>query len=236
MKTNITVGIIKPNTESAGNATNFAFGELVLKAKGINNCVPNTGTLLNIGAIVENGKLETGDVVMGWKDLNVFWEAAQYNGGDVLDKANYTPMASVDMDTNCVINADAIVSAWSDWSDCLNSLQTRTRTIITPAIGTGTTPPLSEEQACVMPSYIAWNFSDLTQSVANPGIACALNYPDFLYSEPFSFFDVEIFYTDTALTIPFVGDDGYYGVLKSGVQYSVQMNPSGYGSNKALCS
>lgn len=84
--------------------------------------------------------------------------------------------------------------------------------------------------------YATWNFSDLSNSVANDGIACTLNgYPDFLYSEPFSFFDVEIFYTDTALTIPFVGDNGYYGVLILGVKYSVQMSYDGYGYNKSVC-
>lgn len=45
---------------------------------------------------------------------------------------------------------DAIVSAWSAWSECsLEGLQTRTRTIITPAANGGNTPVLTETQDCV---------------------------------------------------------------------------------------
>jgi hypothetical protein len=333
--------VVIENTGECNCGTLYPFGTLVLEAKGVNNCTPNTGTQLLIGKPVANGKLEIGDLVKGYKDLNTYWVRAKYLGGPVEDKDNnYEPLLFIDLGTNCevppldvdavvsewslwseciegsqsrtrtvvtealgigttpsleetrsctipivssdatvsewsewsectdsvqfrtrtviipavgegvtpdlieerscvmpIIDADAVLSEWSAWSECTDNLQTRTRTIITPATGAGNTGSLSEEQACGIPTYVTWNFSDLTQSVADAGTACTINgYPHFLYSEPFDFFDVDTFYVDTALTVPFVGDNGYYGVLKSGIQYSVQMNPSGYGSNKAICS
>ena len=54
------------------------------------------------------------------------------------------PIVTVDNPVDCV------TSAWSDWSTCTNSTQTRTRTIITAPVNGGIgCPVLSETQACV---------------------------------------------------------------------------------------
>lgn len=47
-------------------------------------------------------------------------------------------------------DADAVVSEWSDWSECQEDMQYRERTVITPATGNGTTPALIEWQGCVI--------------------------------------------------------------------------------------
>jgi len=62
---------------------------------------------------------------------------------------------------------DCQVSAWSDWSPCLNCMQTRTRTIVTPAANGGAACPaeLKESQKCSGPGdeekislLIEWKF------------------------------------------------------------------------------
>ena len=48
-----------------------------------------------------------------------------------------------------VVPIDAIVSEWSVWTECsIDGVQTRTRTIITPASGGGSTPTLTQTQSC----------------------------------------------------------------------------------------
>jgi len=45
---------------------------------------------------------------------------------------------------------NCVVSAWSEWSPCVNGLQTRTRTVVTPPANGGTAcPPLSETRSCL---------------------------------------------------------------------------------------
>lgn len=48
---------------------------------------------------------------------------------------------------------DCVVSDWSDWSECKEGIQTRTRTVITPASGGGVAcPELSESRDCENPT------------------------------------------------------------------------------------
>lgn len=90
MKSNIAIGIIK---NSGGGNSGNAFGQFQSFSKGLNNCVINTETSLQPGDIVNKG----------WKDANTWWESAIYNGGDVTDMDNYTPIIEVVMDTVCAI-------------------------------------------------------------------------------------------------------------------------------------
>jgi len=53
------------------------FLELRLKFKGSGNTLPT---------------LQMGDVVHGFKELGFLWDNAYYNGGDVNDRASYTPI------------------------------------------------------------------------------------------------------------------------------------------------
>jgi hypothetical protein len=57
------------------------FLELRLKFKGQIGGVPNTLTTL-----------QSGDVVHGFKELGFIWDNAYYNGGDINDRDNYTPI------------------------------------------------------------------------------------------------------------------------------------------------
>lgn len=57
-----------------------AYLALDLIAKGEQGGVANTGA-----------GLEVGDIVRGFKEIGVFWEAAEYTGGDPTDRANYLP-------------------------------------------------------------------------------------------------------------------------------------------------
>ncbi len=70
--------------------TPIAFLELRLKSKGSNLCIPNTGS-----------GLEAGDIVEGFKDANFYWESALYKGGDILDRNNCTPISEYKMDYVC---------------------------------------------------------------------------------------------------------------------------------------
>lgn len=115
------------------------FGRVTLKDKGVYNCVLNTGE-----------GLEAGDIVSLWKDLDTYWEAAIYLGGDLLDNNNFEPLTTHNMGTTCSLPVDAIVSDWSDWSLCVEGEQTRTRAIIIPAYNGGSTPVLVETQACTV--------------------------------------------------------------------------------------
>lgn len=48
-----------------------------------------------------------------------------------------------------IIPINAVVSEWSIWTECsIDGVQTRTRTIITPASGGGSTPTLTQTQSC----------------------------------------------------------------------------------------
>jgi len=134
MKSNIAVGIIKPNL--GGNSLLDAPFQSF--TKGSFNCVVNVGLELEIGDVVHNM----------WGDINTWWPDAIYNGGSILDITNYTPLLAIDLEYNCTIPVDATVSDWSDWSTCVSGSQTRTRTVITPASGGGNTPSLIETQAC----------------------------------------------------------------------------------------
>lgn len=83
---------------------------------------------------------------------------------------------------------NCVVSEWSAWSQCIDSSQTRTRTVITPALYGGTAcPVLSESQSCAMPvNCVVSEWSDWSECVdgtqsrtrtvitpaANGGTAC----------------------------------------------------------------
>jgi hypothetical protein len=57
--------------------------------------------------------------------------------------------------TGLPVAVDCVVSAWSDWSVCMEGVQTRTRTVITPASNGGATCPVLEEtQSCSVPPDI----------------------------------------------------------------------------------
>lgn len=58
-------------------ANPIAFLELRLKFKGEGNILPT---------------LQVGDIVHGFKEAGVIWDDAIYNGGDVADRSNYTPI------------------------------------------------------------------------------------------------------------------------------------------------
>lgn len=57
--------------------TPIQFLELRLKFKGDGNTAP---------------ELQTGDIVHGFADANTIWTNARYEGGDINDRANYTPL------------------------------------------------------------------------------------------------------------------------------------------------
>jgi len=57
--------------------------ELRLKAKGAGNTDTDFAYIL-----------QTGDLVEGFKDATEYWTTAIYNGGDVDDRANYTPLVA----------------------------------------------------------------------------------------------------------------------------------------------
>lgn len=57
--------------------TPIQFLELRLKFKGDGNTAPT---------------LQIGDIVHGFADANTIWTNARYEGGDINDRANYTPL------------------------------------------------------------------------------------------------------------------------------------------------
>ena len=57
--------------------TPISFLELRLKFKGDGNTLPT---------------LQTGDIVHGFADVDTIWTNAIYEGGDINDRANYTPL------------------------------------------------------------------------------------------------------------------------------------------------
>ena len=61
--------------------TNIAYLELRLKFKGVVGGVPN-----------ELPTLQVGDIVHGFADANTIWTNAIYEGGDINDRASYTPL------------------------------------------------------------------------------------------------------------------------------------------------
>lgn len=88
---NITIGIVKPNTSSGGNGQNgfpIPFLDLKLVEKGSQNDIPNTN--LNV--------LQIGDFVQGMKNSKTVWKSAMYNGGDPIDRNNYTPIVEIDLE------------------------------------------------------------------------------------------------------------------------------------------
>jgi hypothetical protein len=94
----IAIGIKRPQS-GIGAANGILFSNLAVVNKGVNNCIPNTGT-----------GLEPGDIVSGWKDSNTYWIAAQYKGGDPEDRTNsYIPLQEVDMETYCTLDTGYIV-------------------------------------------------------------------------------------------------------------------------------
>ena len=191
-----------------------AFGDLELKAKGVNNCIPNTGT-----------ELEIGDIVTGWKNINIYWDAAQYKGGLVSDKENYEPIFEADMGTKCAIPViDAVVSAWSAWSGCDAGSQTRTRTVITPASGGGNTPSLIETQNCTIPvdaavsAWSAWSSCNAgsqtrTRTIVTPASGGG-NTPSLLETQACVMPDAS--YTCESITFPgsnYTGEDLHYSYI-----------------------
>ena len=61
--------------------TNIAYLELRLKFKGVVGGVPN-----------ELPTLQVGDIVHGFADETTIWTNAIYEGGDINDRASYTPI------------------------------------------------------------------------------------------------------------------------------------------------
>lgn len=61
--------------------TNIAYLELRLKFKGVVGGVPN-----------DLPTLQPGDIVHGFADETTIWTNAIYEGGDITDRANYTPI------------------------------------------------------------------------------------------------------------------------------------------------
>lgn len=68
-------------TVGQNNFTNIAYLELRLKFKGVVGGVPN-----------ELATLQPGDIVHGFADASTIWTNARYEGGDITDRANYTPI------------------------------------------------------------------------------------------------------------------------------------------------
>lgn len=63
------------------NFTNIAYLELRLKFKGVVGGVPNA-----------LATLQPGDIVHGFADATTIWTNAIYEGGDINDRASYTPL------------------------------------------------------------------------------------------------------------------------------------------------
>lgn len=63
------------------NFTNIAYLELRLKFKGVVGGVPNSLSTL-----------QPGDIVHGFADADTIWTNAIYEGGDITDRNNYTPI------------------------------------------------------------------------------------------------------------------------------------------------
>lgn len=74
-KLNEIIGVANPTI------TPILFLELRLKFKGEVGGVPNTLPTL-----------QAGDIVHGFADVDTIWTNAIYNGGDINDRANYTPL------------------------------------------------------------------------------------------------------------------------------------------------
>lgn len=68
-------------TLGQNNFTNIAYLELRLKFKGVVGGVPN-----------ELPTLQVGDIVHGFADETTIWTNARYEGGDINDRASYTPL------------------------------------------------------------------------------------------------------------------------------------------------
>ena len=66
---------------------------------------------------------------------------------------NLTPEEILGRAQECATPSNCAVSAWSDWSDCKDGSQTRTRTITNPSTNGGTPcPVLTQNQPCTEPS------------------------------------------------------------------------------------
>lgn len=91
----VTIGVIKNSSFGGGSGSNspIPFGELRLIARGSQNGIANTGPL------------KPGDFVEGMKDARFKWKSARYNGGDITNRANYTPLVEIDLenDTEVII-------------------------------------------------------------------------------------------------------------------------------------
>jgi hypothetical protein len=70
-------------------------------------------------------------------------------GEDVIERSFVHVVQECPVDPEPI---DCVVSDWSDWSECVEGVQTRTRTVITPASGGGIEcPELSESRDCENP-------------------------------------------------------------------------------------
>lgn len=76
-------GIVLVDPDNYVN-TPIPYTILRLKAKGIN---PSTSE-----PNIEPYVLEVGDIVEGFRDEFIYWNYAKYNGGDITDRGNYTPI------------------------------------------------------------------------------------------------------------------------------------------------
>ncbi len=89
----VTIGVIKkPLLDNGGGRGNspISFLELRLIAKGSHGGVPN----------IDLTTLEIGDFVEGMKDENTKWKSAMYNGGDPVNRANYTPIVEISLNAS----------------------------------------------------------------------------------------------------------------------------------------
>ena len=86
----VTIGVIKNSLFGGGGSNSpIPFGELRLIAKGTQNGIRN---------ILKT--LEIGDFVEGMKDIRFKWKSARYNGGDITNRANYTPLVEIDLEND----------------------------------------------------------------------------------------------------------------------------------------
>ena len=72
---------------------------------------------------------------------------------------------------------DCVVSAWSDWSACVNGFETRTRTVITPAQNGGIPCPiLTENRSCVTQNSCVNLYYENPLNLPSPSQACPNGY------------------------------------------------------------
>jgi hypothetical protein len=157
----------------------------------------------------------------------------------------------------CETPVDCVVSEWSDWSACSGGIQTRTRTIITPASGGGIPCPVLEETRtcetpvdCVVSTITSvtytpnpatpFDYDYSSNSVSSTPIsACSLgpgSISDSLYGNDSTIPINSYVYTNPGMTLPFVGNLQWYFVV-SDVEgpISLKITNSGQVIDKFTC-